>query len=281
MAVTNLGYNDDWFGSGDPSDVTGYQNAVGFGPQARAAGYGQPPNPYGLSLSNLRNRAVGAGFSFPFSAISNYFYPPAPDDHGDAPPDVMSPEEIARRQAANAPPPPPVPQQGPPGYLNSTSAVLPQQQGPPGYLHSTSATDAAPAAPKRTPAAAATAAPSGAAPKRTPGTPNLGYYPPNDRFVQIDRPNMTGMGVHAGGPPQMTALNLAGLFGGGGNAVNPNVPAPNAQPVSATTNPLHYVANPATAPWGMGPLQKGRSWPTGPDWDAWNAARQAHQAGGY
>jgi hypothetical protein len=39
--------------------------------------------------------------------------------------------------------------------------------------------------------------------------------------------------------PQMSALNLAGLFGGGGQApANPaNVPAPNAQPVSAAGVP--------------------------------------------
>jgi hypothetical protein len=58
----------------------------------------------------------------------------------------------------------------------------------------------------------------------------------NPRFVPIDRPNMDAAGGarRGGGPAQMTALNLAGLFGGGQQqAANPaNVPAPNAQPVS-------------------------------------------------
>ena len=48
------------------------------------------------------------------------------------------------------------------------------------------------------------------------------------------------------GGPQGTALNLAGLFGGGQPAVNPNAPAANAQPVSA--------AAPAPVP---GPLAPG------------------------
>ena len=79
----------------------------------------------------------------------------------------------------------------------------------------------------------------GAPMKRTPGAPNLGYYQGNNnRFVQVDRPNASAAGGFGrGGPPQMTALNLAGLFGGRGQpaaAVNPaNVPAANAQPVSA------------------------------------------------
>ena len=51
----------------------------------------------------------------------------------------------------------------------------------------------------------------------------------NPRFVGIDRPNADPTARR--GSPQGTALNLAGLFGGGGQ--NPNVPAANAQPVSA------------------------------------------------
>jgi hypothetical protein len=55
----------------------------------------------------------------------------------------------------------------------------------------------------------------------------------NPRFVQIDRPNMDPAGgARWQGSPQMTALNLAGLFGGGANPAN--VPSAAAQPVSAT-----------------------------------------------
>jgi hypothetical protein len=71
--------------------------------------------------------------------------------------------------------------------------------------------------------------------KRTAGAPDLGYY--NNRFVPIDRPNAPaggGGGMARGGPPKMSALNLAGLFNRGQQpAANPNVPAANAQPVSA------------------------------------------------
>jgi hypothetical protein len=243
MAVTNLGY-DDWFGTGDPSDVTGYPNAAGSGPQARAAGYGQPPNPYGLSLSNLHNRAVGAGislpgFTFPFSAISNYFYPTTPDDHGDRPSDVMSPEELARQQAANAPPPLRQAQEAAP-------AASPGGAGPgaglsaPNYTNPFLAAGATPGAglgapmlpaPHRSPAAAATAAPSpstsSGAPKRTPGAPNLGYYQPNDRFPLLSHDVSGG-----GKTPYISALNLGSLFGGGGQQAAPQA-APAAAPAAA------------------------------------------------
>lgn len=91
----------------------------------------------------------------------------------------------------------------------------------------------------------------------------------NPRFVQIDRPNAPAgfAGRGGGGPPQMTALNLAGLFGRNqGQAATPaNLPTPAAQPVSGA------LAPPATrAPWAMGPLQSGFGWPSGtpfgPNW---------------
>ena len=53
----------------------------------------------------------------------------------------------------------------------------------------------------------------------------------NPRFVGVDRPNADPTARR--GSPQMTALNLAGLFGRGQPAANPNAPAANAQPVSA------------------------------------------------
>ena len=53
----------------------------------------------------------------------------------------------------------------------------------------------------------------------------------NPRFIGIDRPNADPTARQ--GSPQGTALNLAGLFGRGQPAVNPNAPAANAQPVSA------------------------------------------------
>ena len=82
----------------------------------------------------------------------------------------------------------------------------------------------------------------------------------NDRFKLLN------YDVPGGGrTPYISALNLGGLFGGGGQApANPaNVPSPNAQPVSG---PLARRDVTTKAPWGYGPLQKGRSWPQGPDY---------------
>ena len=85
--------------------------------------------------------------------------------------------------------------------------------------------------------------------KRKAGAPNLGYYQPNDRFVPIDRPNAPAEGggqQGRGGSPQMSALNLAGLFNRGQQpAVNPNVPAAAAQPVAAAApiGPTPYGPN--------------------------------------
>ena len=96
-------------------------------------------------------------------------------------------------------------------------------------------------------------------PAQTP-TPASATRTPS-RFVQVDRPNMdvAGGGMGRGGPPQMTALNLAGLFGGRGQqGANPaNLPAANAQPVRGAL----AAGGMSNAPWGMGPLQPGMNWP--------------------
>ena len=86
----------------------------------------------------------------------------------------------------------------------------------------------------------------------------------NPRFVGVDRPNADPQNSMRSGP-QATALNLAGLFGGQG--VNPNVPAANAQPVSGPLAPGGIAANPplppvrpGVAPSDYGPLQRDRRW---------------------
>ena len=72
----------------------------------------------------------------------------------------------------------------------------------------------------------------------------------NSRFIGIDRPNAPAEGGPYGRSGlQGTALNLAGMFGGGA-AANPSAPAANAQPVSA--------AAPAAAAPVPGPLAPGR-----------------------
>ena len=72
----------------------------------------------------------------------------------------------------------------------------------------------------------------------------------NPRFIGIDAPNASAQNsMLSRGAPQGTALNLAGLFGGGGQ--NPNIPASNAQPVSAqrpVPGPLASAPMPPTMP---------------------------------
>jgi len=105
------------------------------------------------------------------------------------------------------------------------------------------------------PGAANPLASSGAAVTGSPASANP------SRFVQVDRPNADPLGR---GAPQMSALNLAGLFGGwpprqGNSGGNPaNVPARNAQPVAALRGPM------SKAPWGMGPFQRGSYGPRMP-----------------
>jgi hypothetical protein len=79
----------------------------------------------------------------------------------------------------------------------------------------------------------------------------------NDRFstFRYENPNSS-----ASRAPIYTALNLAGLFGGGqpAAAANPaNLPSRAAQPVNG---PLASGAM-SKAPWSWGPLQKGMVWP--------------------
>jgi hypothetical protein len=145
----------------------------------------------------------------------------------------------------------------PPGPMASGPApagpsILAQARGvavQPGPMEPGSTTMPAAAGP-----AAATPAAPVPGPLATGGAGGMGATS-NPRFVQLDRPNMSPAGGFGrGGPPQMTALNLAGLFGGG--QPNPNAPAANAQPVSGR------VAGPLASGGGTIP----RSYP-GEGWD--------------
>jgi hypothetical protein len=123
--------------------------------------------------------------------------------------------------------------QAPPFEPNFPAPAAPQRAA----TATPSPAAAAPGGGRASPAATATAAP--AAPVRTPGAPNLGYY--NPRFVQIDRPDMDPAGGRrGGGPPQMTALNLAGLFGGG----RQQQPAPAPAPAPAAAAPAATPSGP-------------------------------------
>jgi hypothetical protein len=89
-----------------------------------------------------------------------------------------------------------------------------------------------------TPGAPGPASPVAAPAARVPGPMAGGGATSNPRFIGLDyRPNASPQNSMRAGP-QATALNLAGLFGGQGGAVNPNVPAANAQPVSAVRGPM-------------------------------------------
>ena len=182
------------------------------------------------------------------------------DDHGTGPPAVMSPAEMAAAQAAAQPPlqAQPQPQPAPNGPAIYPHMPWPGSPPPQTYPHmpwppnadnshmpwpDTGAPTGSPSATPKPAGPLASPGGVGAPMKRTPGAPNLGYYQGNNnRFVQVDRPNASAAGGFGrGGAPQMTALNLAGLFGGrqpaAAPAVNPNVPAANAQPVSMVNGP--------------------------------------------
>jgi hypothetical protein len=230
-----------------------------------------------------------------------------PDDHGDGnnPPATPFAVPPAPPVASNGPP---VAQNGPaPGsILPQARGVSPPPPGPPGPVQGPpqSPTPWFPSSntpmpwqgpnPANTPAPAAqpvSAQRPVPGPLATGGATAMGASS-NPRFVGIDRPNANpsiggGMLGGARGGPQGTALNLAGLFGGGGQ--NPNVPAANAQPMSGRLKgPLaqggapsgddwnidpatgDVVPNPdvgnidlrSNAPWKYGPLQKGNIWKT-------------------
>ena len=193
-------------------------------------------------------------------------------------------------------PVPPGPQQGPPGYLGSSDAaggvqaasIGPQappgpQQGPPGYAGSSDAAGGVPvasmglaagvqpgiSAPAMVPPSVAGGRPT--TPGVTPSTVKgpLAVHPAVAAAAAAQNPRfgLISHDVSGGGrTPYISALNLAGLFGGGGQApANPaNAPSAAAQPVSATRRVPGPLAT-TKAPWGYGPLQKGRSWPQGPD----------------
>ena len=211
----------------------------------------------------------------------------AANPHGDGPPDVMSPEAMAAAiptagpivaaiQAAPGGPTNDLNQNVPPWFTSSNTPMpwnAPSAPTPPG-------SPSAPPRPADSNAKGPLASSDGSGGigsdarfplKRRAGAPNLGYDSPNPRFgtVQYQTPNSS-----ASRAPIYTALNL---FGGGGQpAANPNVPAANAQPASASGppgrqapdmtginfdasgNPISYYGD--LQNWGYGPLQQGNIW---------------------
>jgi len=208
-------------------------------PGALAGGGGPGNSPAGVA-------GVGAPVPFPPPR-------PVPTAVGAYPGSTSYPQYGSPAAPAIGAPPPVGNDQGTPNLGGGvTQAALPT--GAPGSA-------AAVPLPSRRPANLGAAIP----PTARAQVPNLGYY--NPRFDLLPG----GYNVSGGGrTPYISALNLGSLFGGRGNtAVNPNVPAPAAQPVSSSSAPPMTT----NAPWGYGPLQKGRGWPQGPDWNDIYAAR--------
>jgi hypothetical protein len=111
------------------------------------------------------------------------------------------------------------------------------------------------------------AAPSAANPTASSGGAAGALSSSNPRFVQLDQGQNIDPTNRRGGP-QMTALNLGGLFGGGGKPQAPdfsNVPDDTFDQGGANggriKGPLAKRGG-SSAPWGMGPLQKGMVFPS-------------------
>jgi hypothetical protein len=167
----------------------------------------------------------------------------SPNPHGDAPPNfsAVNQQPGPPMQLPGAVPPTP----GPPGYLNSTSAIVPPAPAgglrppntanlPPGSLNPTilGSYYNMPTPSGGGGGAALAAATNPNAPAPNPDVPAANVQPvkgplatggqggqgaaSNPRFIGIDRPNAPAEGGSPYGRPsglQGTALNLAGLFG--------------------------------------------------------------------
>jgi len=259
MAVTDLTDSLPWWARGGAGPTGG----PGAAPQGSGVG-GQPPQGvnqqawlqylmqmFSPGSANAAEAPPTNGGPSPddLDALKHPSPPPAALDGGGppVPPSVLQPAtDPATRNM-------PFPQDLGPASRNMP---FPGQIDPRGYF-APSASPNAPA-PNAQPVSAQRPVPG---PLASGGASAQGATS-NPRFVQLDQGQNTDPTARNRGP-QMTALNLAGLFGGGGQpaaapAANPaNLPARNAQPVSG---PL-AAGGMSNAPWGVGPLQKGMVWP--------------------
>ena len=286
MPLTDLTDSLPWWtrnGAGAPG-ATGGPGAAPMG-----AG-GQPGGPGGQAWLQYLSQMYGIT---PDQAAAMMQGGASPDGnpHGDGPPGPVSPDpRLGSSVGMNAQPPPmatnvqqpPPPSAGPPvgaGMLDQSGV----QRGPMGVLRTQPGASAPVGAGlpdqsgvTRNAAGVLTpgVAPAATAPVPGPlasGGASGSAATSNPRFVTLDQGQNTDPTARNRGP-QMTALNLAGLFGGRG--ANPaNVPAANAQPVSAVRGPMakypgddwdvdaqgapvpSYGITTSNAPWNYGPRQ--------------------------
>jgi hypothetical protein len=245
----------------DPSQAMAMLQSGGGNPANMPSPNAQNVNM--VDLSNAANSPTNNGFTIPGHGDG----PPPP------PPPVVGMNNFGNPPAANGPGPgnvgpvnlnaanvgqPPAPSAGPPvgaGMLDQSGV----QRGPMGVLRTQPGASApvgaglldqsgvtrnpagvlspgAPATPTGTGPASPVAAPAARVPGPMAGGGAGGNTATsNPRFVGIERPNADPTARR--GSPQGTALNLAGLFGRGQGAVNPNAPAANSQPVSGPLAP--------------------------------------------
>jgi hypothetical protein len=220
--------------------LSGGGGAPGYGANAPGFGTGDPS-----AVTGYPN-AVG------FGAPAGYGQPVSP-------PGLAIPPELAQGQGPitrglqgpAAPigasvPPQPVPSGDPRGYDATVNRMMPNAApyGPP--PPPTSPPGAAPGRTTVAPASTGRPAAIPGAPS-TGVTPNLGYYRPT-----------TG---------NARAATWVGPLGSPPGAIPPSATA------SAPLGAPAATPGAQNAPWGYGPLQKGRSWPQGPDWNDLYAAR--------
>jgi hypothetical protein len=231
MAVTDLTDSLPWWARQGGPGPTG-------GPGAAPQGSGASSQDWLRYLMAMANQGGGNPANMPSPDASNMSVNVVGDDHGDgdnppAPPFVAPP---APPVASNGPPPGSILPQArgganPPGPMAASPSILPQARGVsnppfpggPSILPQARGVAVQPGA--MSPGDTTMPAPAG--PLATGGATANGASA-NPRFIGIAQPNASPQNSLRGGP-QATALNLAGLFGGGGN---PNVPAANAQPMS-------------------------------------------------
>jgi hypothetical protein len=175
--------------------------------------FGQGGNPANMASPDASNMSFDNPYAAAASVGDGFHPPPAPPAPAAAPTPGPAPGSILPQARGVA---------VPPGPMAVGNGILPQARGvavQPGPMEPGSTTMAAPA-----PAAPAPVP----GPLATGGATGQGASA-NPRFVQLDQgQNMDPTGRNRG--PQMTALNLAGLFGGGQPAAPGRTPMPPARP---------------------------------------------------